>query len=286
MNQQTTRTTVLARFLSRLNLPEGGQQDIEDAAEAVRREYRSSTPWKRLRCRQVAPLSDEPGENVFILEVGHSVQFDWTWEGATAFRPADIDSFQGDIDLTDDFVDVDPVNGCPNGQRAIWSGEVVEVDETNGRLFVSVASAHVRPCTGSFFVRPFEFLTFLHSVYCQSEAGFKRRLGPSLKASCGAVHPSIHGASASWPDEVKHIWGHSWGILWGPPGTGKTYTLAHQVASYVNDPGERILVLSTTNRATDAAALATGMAARLISLGSVADGRILRLGSGADWTDY
>jgi AAA domain len=276
-----------ARFSVSLNLPEGEQQHVNDAAEAVRKEYRNSVRWKRLRCRKVQPLSEQPGESIFIIEIGRSIEFDWTWEGAIAFRPVDPNMFTDDINVTDDFVNLASTGGMANGVNADWAGEIVEVDETNGRLFVSISSADRPPCTGTFFVRPFEFLAFLHSTFCQSgEYDFKSQLAPRLKASCGGIHPNVSGPSTSTLDELRQIWGHSWAILWGPPGTGKTHTLGRQVAGFLNDQNERILVLSTTNRATDAAALAVGRAVLSATPSSIEDGRILRLGKGATWTDY
>jgi superfamily I DNA/RNA helicase len=49
---------------------------------------------------------------------------------------------------------------------------------------------------------------------------------------------------------------------------------------------ERILVVSTTNKATDAAALAIGKAAVATSPRAVHEGRILRIGKGADYDNY
>lgn len=44
------------------------------------------------------------------------------------------------------------------------------------------------------------------------------------------------------------------GFLWGPPGTGKTYTLGAMLAQYLcHFPMKRVLLLSTTNSATDQA---------------------------------
>lgn len=41
-------------------------------------------------------------------------------------------------------------------------------------------------------------------------------------------------------------------FLWGPPGTGKTYTVARMIASYVvHHPADRVLLLSSTNVAVD-----------------------------------
>ena len=50
---------------------------------------------KRLRRRNVTLVSEQKGEAIYVLEVGQSVDFDWTWEGAVAFRAVDADSFDG-----------------------------------------------------------------------------------------------------------------------------------------------------------------------------------------------
>ena len=102
-------TTHLVRFPANLNLPEGQQGLREDAAEAVRKEYRGSVRCKRLRCRKVERLTGQPGNTIFVLEVGHSIEFDWTWEGAVAFRPEQPGKFAGDFDAIDDFA------GLPEG---------------------------------------------------------------------------------------------------------------------------------------------------------------------------
>jgi hypothetical protein len=273
---------VRARFPVNLNLPEGKAEFFTAAAEAIRREYRSSVRWKRLRCRRVEQLSGH--DDLFILDVGHSIEFDWTWEGAVAFRSADPSQFTGDIDTTDDFAGL-PEVGPGAGRPGEWFGEVVEVDETNGRLFVSVSNPAHPPCCGTFFVRPFEFLAFLHSLFCQSgSADLQRVLPARLNASRGDIHPPA-GGSRSGLRQFEQMWGHSWAILWGPPGCGKTTNVGRQVAACL-ESDERILVVSTTNKATDQAALAIGRAAQADSPGAVAEGRILRIGKGADHADY
>ena len=81
------------------------------------------------------------------------------------------------------------------------------------------------------------------------------------------------------------MWGYSWAVLWGPPGCGKTTNVGRQVAACV-DSEERILVVSTTNKATDAAAIAIGKVALTTSHSAVEGGRILRIGKGADHADF
>ena len=46
-----------------------------------------------------------------------------------------------------------------------WCGEVVEVDETGGRIFVCMTNPDQKPTTGTFYVRPFEFLALLYEVF-------------------------------------------------------------------------------------------------------------------------
>ncbi len=273
------------RFPVRLNLPDTDSNIINDAAEAVRREFRSSVRWKRLRCRKVSPLKGESGDTIFIVEVGHSVEFDWTWEGAIAFRPFDLAEFNADIDTTDDFLGKVLGDG-DNTIAPVWSGEIVEVDETTGRLFVSVTDPEHPPCTGSFYVRPFEFLAFLNSMYCKSSGDFKRSLPSRLEASRGNIYPCITSTVNSGLVELEHLWKHSWGVLWGPPGTGKTFTIGRQIAACLEDRSERILVISTTNRATDGAAISIGRAAISTSSSAIDDGRLLRIGKSAGYSRY
>lgn len=269
---------LLARFPATLPLPESPHQWVADAGEAVKREYRNSVKWKRLRCRSVAPLERHGDSSIVVLDVGHSIEFDWTWEGAIAFRPVDFDGFHSDIDACDDFVGTSPE------RSGAWVGEVVEVDETNGRVFVSVSSPESPPRAGSFYVRPFEFLAFLHSIYCEPEYGQVRNLlGRRLNACRGNIHPLVTTPGDAGLDELKSLWKYAWGILWGPPGTGKTHTLGRQVASCLTDTSERVLVVSTTNKATDAAAIAVG---RSTEKSLVEEGRILRIGKSAGIASY
>ena len=129
------RCQAIVRSTINIQLPPGQATDILQAAEAIKQEYRSSVKWKRLRCREVLPTDDA---SVFKIEIGQSVEFDWTWEGATAFRPIVIDdsrTFKNDPD---------------EENSALWFGEVVEVDEAKGLLFVWVSDPDRPPKKGLF----------------------------------------------------------------------------------------------------------------------------------------
>ena len=94
-----------------------------------------------------------------FVQVGSSVEFDWTWEGAVAFKPRSIDGYEGLSDFA--------LENTLHDDAIVWSGEILEVDEQNGCLFLSVDNPESIPTTGAFFVRPFEFLAVLDSVLQQ-----------------------------------------------------------------------------------------------------------------------
>ena len=275
--------SAVVRYPVEFDLPTGSDGDLANAAEAVKREYRNSVRWKRLRCRNVTLVSEQKDEAIYVLELGQSVEFDWTWEGAIAFRPLDVESFSGNSDSTDDF----SAGGDEQQAGFGWSGEVVEVDEAKGRIWIWVSNPESPPTTGSFYVRPFEFLAFLYAIYCDPAfQDLRRPLPARLAASRGEVHPRLEGPPIGGLEHLNRLWKHSWGVLWGPPGTGKTFTVGQQVATCLSDPTERILVVSTTNKATDEVALSIGRAARTKGNAKPDSGRVLRIGKSAQYEMY
>lgn len=265
-----------ARFPIDLNLPSADTGQLEDARKAIRREYRDSAKWKRLRCRKVNVVSESESGTVFELEIGHAVEFDWTWEGAVAFRPLLLREFE---DSQATFFE-NGSNDPDIDDSIVWSGEVLEVDEATGRIFIVVTNPEYPPRRGSFYVKPFEFLAFLDAVY--NEPAFteiREQLPPRLAAAKGGIHPDVIEFADVGMEELKQWWRKSWSVLWGPPGTGKTYTTGQQVAKVLTDPSERILIVSTTNRATDAVAVSLGRAAKHEDVG-LSEGKLLRIGKG------
>lgn len=271
----------IARYEEALGLPAADAQMLEEAARAVRQEYRDCSKWKKLRCEKVSVVAESDRGVVHVVFVEGAVDFDWTWEGAIAFRPR---SEAGLID-TQEFVDPAMVE-----QNALWSGEILEVDEENGSLFISLDNPEVTPVPGDFCVRPFEFLAALNSIF--NDEAFQRvreaELPRRLNASCGGVHPVNQDKTLHGLPELLDWWRFSWSLLWGPPGTGKTYISGQQVAAAIEDPAERILVVSTTNQATDSVAVAIGSAVeeRESAHASIDAGEILRVGKGAAWQTF
>lgn len=263
-----------ARFRAELGLPVADDQLLKDAAVAIRREYRDCSKWKRLRCRKVSIFAERERGTVWVVHVGNSVEFDWTWEGAVAFRPKSLD----DNALLSNFSS----ENLAYQDEIVWQGEVLEVDERNGCLFISLDNPAAKPITGSFFVRPFEFLSVLDAVFnAAAFAEVRQDMPHRLAAAEGGVHPAVAKPSRVGLPHMQDWWQHSWNVLWGPPGTGKTWMIGQQIAAVLDDPSERILVVSTTNRATDAVAHSIGNAARSRSSVELDAGKLLRIGKGA-----
>lgn len=270
-----------AHFPVEVNLPPADETLLNDARTAVRQEFRDCSKWKRLRCRRISVIAERDRGTIYAIHVGSSVEFDWTWEGAIAFRPHALgEDGDGDIDIAD-------FEASPVDEASLWSGEIFEVDERNGCLFISLANPENPPTTGSFLVRPFDFLGVLDAVYNEHRFELIRNeLAKRLAASTGGIHPLITNSANAGLSALQTWWRHSWCVLWGPPGTGKTYTTGQQVAEILADESERILVVSTTNRATDAAAISIGVAVRGKRPEALEQGEVARLGKGASYRTY
>jgi len=267
----------IAQFDWEWNLPEASTESLKQAKAAVRQELRGTTRWKRLQCDRITIISERDRGTVYGLHVAGPVDFDWTWEGAQAFR------LQADTDEIDDrSLDFADFEDSPVEDAFRWSGEVLEVDEINGCLFVMMDSERQSPSTGVFHVRPFEFLRALDEAFHgQSFASLRDELSKRLPLTTGELRATRRSDLSVAPPLLPSLWDHDWSILWGPPGTGKTYTIGQQVAAAVKGGDERVLVVSTTNRATDEAALSIGRAMQSDDPERVARGELLRVGRGA-----
>ena len=97
---------------------------------------------------------------------------------------------------------------------SVWAGEVMEVDEANGRLYVVVRDGLEPPCCGSFYVRPYEFLSFLNFVYNDEQFEEIRRHMPGrLAAARGGVHPAAAAGTSGGLPALRHCWekySHAW----------------------------------------------------------------------------
>lgn len=248
------------------HLPAGAPEMYDEAAGAVRQEQRRAGRARLLTCHELVALDDAPG--VFRIEIGAFSEVERSWEGARVFKPADLPEPDDPRALQEQAHD-------PG--RTLWRGQVVEVDEDAGRLYVLI-DGDEPPCTGRFVAVPYDFLEALCRLLHPGRpepwrARVGARLGATVRPEPDARLPGVGPTAA-----LRRLWQHPWGLLWGPPGTGKTWTIGRQVAAALAAGERRVLVISTTNRATDGAALQIGAALR--DAGIKVRGR--RIGVGAD----
>jgi superfamily I DNA/RNA helicase len=205
----------------------------------------------------------DPDDGIFALRLSRFSEPDWSWEGARAHgRYA----------------------ASPEQAAYTWSGEVVGLDDTDAGIFVK-ADVGSPPCTGDFFVEPYEYLADLNRIFTGDLAPeFSSAVVLGLAGAEGSLRP----LSLTLPANTKgllDVWRSSWAYIWGPPGCGKTYTIGRQVAALLSDPSERVLLVSTTNKATDEVALSLGRGLREAGH-PVARTQVARVGSGADIDRY
>lgn len=132
--------------------------------------------------QEVSVFAERDRGTVYVVHIGKTVEFDWTWEGAKAFCPKSLDD---DSAYSDRFYEESDYE-----DEVVWSGEIVEVDEQHGCLFVALDDPEAIPKVGAFFVRPFEFLSVLDAIYNGDEfEEVREQLPARLNASEGDVHP-------------------------------------------------------------------------------------------------
>ena len=262
-----------------LQLPSGDRNDLIDVQEAVRQQYQQEQKWKIFETGEPSVVLD----HVYELPLKHSIDSDWSWDGALCFAATTFDqmdkiglTLMEDQELRDDIID-----------SIRWSADLLEVDKTGRKLYVESHEVQFPPTEGFFYIRPFVYSKYLNEIYNHSTyATIQANLQDRLRATRGEVHPKVKKYFHVGTAEYQQLWKKSWSILWGPPGTGKTYTIGEQVAKTVQNPHERILVVSSTNKATDTVALQIGRAAKKHNFSYLSKRQILRIGKSAQFEAF
>lgn len=276
---------------------------LVEAAAAVVQEHREASRVVLLRCHDVTCVRQHELVTVFRLDVGGRVELDWTWEGSSAWQEARGSAVEPDAvaraaeERADDKAgEVDSMVTETGGveravERAVaWRGEVVGVDAVQGQIWVAVEGATGAPAVGPLSLGPFPFLQTLRLVYAGSwplalRARLPAALHRALRPPASPTPEPAPAAAVSVPPPFDALWGYRWSCLWGPPGTGKTSATGEVVAERLLAGSGRMLIVSTTNKATDAVALAIGRA--LLRRGAdLADVGAVRAGRAADYDAF
>ena len=140
----------------------------------------------------------------------------------------------------------------------VAGGEILHVDATSGEVFASVKekpSPEVLQAAARWCYKPFDFSEAIMGA-ARASAGVGVRLAECLRLVTGqgilTADARLQAPGANGANPGNETWEVPWGLVWGPPGTGKTQTVAESIAeSVVAHPEKRILAVAPTNRAVD-----------------------------------
>ncbi|MGE5486467.1 MAG: DEAD/DEAH box helicase [bacterium] len=192
-----------------------------------------------------------------------------SWEAEHASKPMDwhIEGREAVGKLWK--VNVDPGGGqldeSLEGATAWWPGppkgvaDVLSVVPENLQINLRYATAQV-PQSGLIRIYPIRFLDKLSELW-ESPLQGPRYLDALESLQSPAALPAFPGTSPHRSPELRigqksafELLRYRNAFLWGPPGTGKTHALGCMIAAFLmENPGSRVLLLSTTNTAVDLA---------------------------------
>jgi hypothetical protein len=154
------------------------------------------------------------------------------------------------------------------GAAASWPGppkgaaDVLSVSAEHGQINIRYLSGPPPRKGGQIVLHPPRYLEALRDLW-KSPLLAEASLGWLEKVTALNYSPLLDVRSVPGFPKLRHrqrqafgLLDREFGFLWGPPGTGKTYTVGAILASYLRQrPQARILLLSTTNWAVDIALL-------------------------------
>jgi hypothetical protein len=140
-----------------------------------------------------------------------------------------------------------------------FSGDIVTIDATLEQVVVDADAGRVPQRDARVYLCPPDFLEVLRKFAEENlkegaplaDARFEG-LAEELSKTADPgfpVVPSV-GLREMQQKAINAAASRSFSFVWGPPGTGKSFTLGH-VADYFRGKGKRVLLLSNTNAAVD-----------------------------------
>ncbi|WP_122090491.1 AAA domain-containing protein [Halalkalicoccus subterraneus] len=223
-------------------LPEREREYFDRTYRAIERERRAAhREYAKLWEQSPQERADDDRALIDLEPTGEEPRKDGRWELRARYDGAVSKIREGDVALASDG---DPVNGHAELARVERLGDevVVSTDEP-----VSLRRLDVYPSDMS----ASGMLTALHDALLKGEKRRKELLFGDAIPEFGEVDETFIGNNAAQNDAVSGaIAAEDFALIHGPPGTGKTYTIARTIRALV-ERGERVLLSAFTNRAVD-----------------------------------
>lgn len=171
--------------------------------------------------------------------------------------------------------------------NGVVAGQIIDMNAASGMFTVTLKSDNLPTVGGLVTFTPPDYLQALRKFSVEllekpeirKEERFMKFRDEMLKDASAGVSafadlPYLRKAQQFAVANAMH---RDASMLWGPPGTGKSYTLGH-IAERFRSEGKRVLVLSTTNAAVDVTTFAIDDACRRAGA-PLADAELIRRAS-------
>lgn len=159
------------------------------------------------------------------------------------------------------------VTQCDDDGEVVFQGEIVSYDGEEKFLSLKRESSGTPRAGALAVIRPPDYLAKLREFASRCandptanaplDERFMHLRETLLRADEAPASPWTGDASLrpAQRQAAANAFSRDFSFIWGPPGTGKSYTLGHIAAELVAR-GQRVLVLANTNAATDVTTLA------------------------------
>lgn len=175
------------------------------------------------------------------------------------------------------------INKEINGKQTKGVGEVLSIDIESEIINIRFFKGE-KPLEGTkIIIYPKEYLEALENLWMDRE--FSRLALNNYYSSTLVYNNKIKiPKEFNWLRENQKkaydLFSYNRGILWGPPGTGKTTTLGALISSYmIANPANKILILSLTNLAIDQFLSSVDKQLEKFEFGDELQKKCVRLGS-------
>ncbi len=150
--------------------------------------------------------------------------------------------------------------------EAKHTGEIAAYEHDEGRIHFDAAKWEMTSNSLTQFrfqYIPFDYSSVVIGAFSKLNNNHPELLKKALAGACGLFDenfssgiPSKQASRSSNIVGIDRIWQLPWSFIWGPPGTGKTQTVAQALFIHISTINSgKILVVTPTNNAADEVAL-------------------------------